>query len=95
VGAIILKWMSVSDTIGMIRLAIAEGRRFRALASRVNGIALERANEAVGRVLRELAQSNELGKLPAFAPGRLATTTRFFLDLIVSALLIRALSDTE
>jgi AefR-like transcriptional repressor, C-terminal domain len=91
VGTIIVKWMLASDTIGTIRLAIAEGRRFPALASRVNGIALERADEAVGRVLRELAQSDELGKLQAFLPGHLATTTRFLLDLVVSALLIRAL----
>jgi hypothetical protein len=90
VGTIIPKWMLVSDTIGMIRLA-SPGRRFPALASRVNGIALERADEAVGRVLRELAQSDELGKLQAFVPGHLATTTRFFLDLVVSALRIRAL----
>jgi hypothetical protein len=61
--------------IGMIRLAIAEGRLFPALASRVNRIARERADEAVGRVLRELAESDELGKPQAFARGRLATTT--------------------
>jgi hypothetical protein len=64
------------------------GPRFPALASRVNRIARERADEAVSRVLLELAQSDELGKLPTFA--RLATTTHFFLDLVVSALLIRA-----
>ncbi len=40
---------------------------------------------------RETAQSDELGSLPAFAPERLATTTRFFLDLVVLPLVLRAL----
>jgi AcrR family transcriptional regulator len=74
VGATILKWVLVSENIGMIRLAIAEARRLPDLASRVNRMARERGEEAVGRLLGEVAQSDELGKLPAFAPERLATT---------------------
>jgi hypothetical protein len=34
---------------------------------------------------------DELGTLPAFAPGKLAVTTRIFLDLVVVPLLLRAL----
>jgi AcrR family transcriptional regulator len=90
VGVSILKWVLVSENIGMIRLAIAEARRFPDLASRVNQMARERAEEAVVRLLGEAAQS-ELGKLPAFAPKRLATTTLFFRGLVVMPLLIRAL----
>jgi AcrR family transcriptional regulator len=91
VGATILKWILVSETVGLVRLAIAEARRLPALASRVNRMARERGEEAVALLLREVAQSDELGKLPAFAPERLATTTRFFLDLIVLPLFLRAL----
>jgi AcrR family transcriptional regulator len=91
VGATILKWVLVSENIGMIRLAIAEARRLPDLASRVNRMARERGEEAVGRLLGEVAQSDELGKLPAFAPERLATTTRFFRDLVVLPLFFRAL----
>jgi AcrR family transcriptional regulator len=91
VGAIILKWELVSENIGMIRLAIAEARRLPNLASRVHRMARERGEEAAGRLLGEVAQSGELGKLPAFAPERLATTTRFFLDLVVLPLFFRAL----
>jgi hypothetical protein len=91
IGATILKWMLVSENIGMIRLAIAEAPRFPDLASRVNRMARERGDEAVGRLLGEMAQSDELGKLPAFAPDRLAATTRFFLDLLILPPLFRAL----
>jgi hypothetical protein len=41
--------------------------------------------------LGEAAQSDELGRLPAFAPKRLATTTLFFRGLVVMPLLLRAL----
>jgi AcrR family transcriptional regulator len=91
VGVSILKWVLVSENIGMIRLTIAEARRFPDLASRVNRLARERAEEAVVRLLGEAAQSDELGKLPAFAPKRLATTTLFFRGVVVMPLLLRAL----
>jgi hypothetical protein len=91
VGVSILKWVLVSETIGMMRLAIAEAGRFPDLASRVNRLGRERAEEAVVRLLGEAAQSDELGKLPAFAPEGLATTTHFFRELVVLPLLIRAL----
>ena len=91
VGVSILKWVLESETIGMIRLAIAEARRFPDLASRVNQMARERAEGALVRLLGGVAQSDELGKLPAFAPKRLATTTLFFRGLVVMPLLFRAL----
>jgi AcrR family transcriptional regulator len=91
VGATILRWILVSETIGMIRLIIAEARRLPDLASRVNRMARERGQEAVGRLLREAVQSDELRKLPAFAPKHLETTTRFFRDLVLLPLFFRAL----
>jgi hypothetical protein len=54
-------------------------------------MARERAAEAVARLLAEAVQSDELGTLPAFAPERLTTTTRFFQELVYMPLLIRAL----
>src|ERR1700732_4607440 len=58
VGVTILKWVSVSETIGMIRLAIAEARRLPHLASQVSRMARERGEEAVARLLGEVAQSD-------------------------------------
>jgi AcrR family transcriptional regulator len=90
-GATVLHWALVGDTVGLMRLAIAEARRFPDLASSVHRMARERGSEAVARLLGEAAQSDELGALPAFASEHLATTTRFFLDLAVLPLLIQAL----
>jgi len=90
-GAAVLHWVLVSDTVELLRLAIAEGRRFPDLAIRVHLMARERGGEGVARVLGEVAHADDLGSLPAFAPERLATTTRFFLDLVLFPLLMRAL----
>jgi AcrR family transcriptional regulator len=86
-----LKWILVSDAVGLMRVAIAESRRFPDLASTVHRMARERAAEAVSRLLAEAAQSDELGTLPAFAPQSLTTTTRLFQDLVLYPLLVRAL----
>ncbi len=91
VGIDLVQRALASETVGLMRLAIAEARRFPDLASSVHRQARERGGEAVARLLNEVAQSDELGSLPAFAPARLATTTRFFLDLVLLPLLMRAL----
>jgi AcrR family transcriptional regulator len=90
-GCALLKWVLVSDTIGLARLAVAEAQRFPKLAGSVSRMARERGTEAVARILAEVARSDERGPVPAFAPAQLPTTTRFFLDLILLPLLFRAL----
>jgi hypothetical protein len=74
-----------------MRVAIAEARRFPGLASSVYGMAREHAAEALARLLAETAHSDELGTLPAFAPENLTTTTRFFQDVVLFPLVLRAL----
>ena len=91
IGGTILHRALVGDTISLLRLAVAEADRFPDLASSVHWMARERAREASARLLNEVAQSDELGRLPAFAPERLATTTRFFRDLVFLPLIVRAL----
>jgi hypothetical protein len=41
--------------------------------------------------LTEVAQSDGLGSLPAFAPERLVTTTQCFMDLVFKPMMMRAL----
>jgi AcrR family transcriptional regulator len=91
VGVTVLRSVLVSDTVGLLRLTIAEARRFPALASSVHRMLREHGSEAVSRLLAEAAQSDDPASLPAFAPPRLATTTRLFLDLVLLPLLMRAL----
>ena len=87
----ILQWVLASDAVRLMRAAIAEAGRIPDLASRVHLMARERGAQAIARLLAEAAQSDELGRLPAFAPERLTTTTRFFQDLVFLPLLMRAL----
>lgn len=91
IASTLLYWILVSEHIGMMRLAIAEANRFPDLASTVHRMVRERGAEAVARLLREVAQSDALGASPAFAPERIAATTRFFIDLVVLPLVLRAL----
>jgi AcrR family transcriptional regulator len=91
VGEMILSWILVGDTVGLMRLAIAEAPRFPTLASSVYRMARERGGEAQARILGELARSDAFGKVSAFAPERLPATTAFFQDLVIIPLVLRAL----
>jgi AcrR family transcriptional regulator len=83
------------DRIGLMRLAVAEARRFPELASTVSRQARELSTELGVHLLGASMQSDELGSLPAFAPQHLATTARFFLDLIAVPMLLRALFEVN
>jgi AcrR family transcriptional regulator len=91
----LLHWGFESQRIALMRLAIAEARRFPDLASSVNRTARDLSTELGVRLLGELTQSDELSSLPAFAPERLATTARLFLDLVAVPLLLRALFEVD
>jgi AcrR family transcriptional regulator len=92
VAASLLHWALGGDTVDLMRLGIAEARRFPDLASHVHRMARQRGEEAVGRLLAEaVAQSEALGSLAAFAPERMAGTTQFFVDLVFMPLIMQAL----
>ena len=90
-GLAVLRWILDSDRVGLMRLAIAEVHRFPDLASSVSRSARDLSSEVGARFLGEIVQSDELGTQPAFAPHRLPTTARSFLDLVVLPILFRAL----
>jgi AcrR family transcriptional regulator len=81
--------------IGLMRLAIAETHRFPDLASTVGRTAYRLSTEVGARLLGEMTQSDEIGRLAAFAPEHLATTARFFLNLLVVPLLMRSLYEKD
>jgi AcrR family transcriptional regulator len=91
----LLHWGFDSDRIALMRLAVAEARRFPDLASTVSRTARDLSTELGVRLLGELAQADELSSLPAFAPERLATTARLFLDLVAVPMLLRALFEVN
>ncbi|MFN5714680.1 MAG: TetR/AcrR family transcriptional regulator [Bradyrhizobium sp.] len=95
VASTLLHWGFDADRIGLMRLAIAEAHRFPDLAATVNRRARALSTELGIHLLHELTQSDELGKLPAFAPEHLPTTARLFLDIIAVPMLLRALFEVD
>ena len=91
----LLHWGLDSERAGLMRLAVAEARRFPDLASTVYRTARDLSTELGVRLLGELKQSDELRSLPAFSPERLTTTARFFLDLVAVPMLFRALFEVN
>jgi len=79
------------DSVGLVRAAIAEARRFPKLASSVGRMARERGMEAVAGILGELARSDGTPPLAAFAADHLPATTRRFIDMVLLPMLLRAL----
>jgi AcrR family transcriptional regulator len=90
-GVALVHWILAGDVVAVLRLGISEARRLPDLAINIHLTARRRGEEIVGKLLAEAAQSDALGALPAFAPERLATTTRFFINLVVWPILVRAL----
>jgi AcrR family transcriptional regulator len=91
----LLHWGLDSERIALMRLAIAEARRFPDLASTVRHRARDLSTELGVRLLGQLTHSDELRSLPAFAPEHLATTARLFLDLVAVPLLFQALFEVN
>jgi len=94
-AAAAVHWTLDTERTALMRLAIAEARRFPDLASTVSHTARNLSTEVAARHLGEMTQSDPLGSLPAFAPERLATTARIFLDLVVVPFLLRALFEVN
>ena len=90
-AAVILTRLLSPETIGLIRVAVAEARRFPDLATSVSRMGRERPTQAVARVFGELAATGDIGVSPVFAPEKLPETARRFLDLVVLPMLVRAL----
>jgi len=79
----------------LLRLAIAEARRFPDLGSIVIRVTRERGAEIMMRLLGEAAESGEVGTFPGIQPDRLPVTARYFIDLILLPQLLRALSGEQ
>ena len=90
-AALILTRVLTLETVGLVRVAVAEARRFPDLATSVSCMGRERPTEAVARVFGELAASSEIGASLAFKAEKLKETARRFLDLVVLPMLMRAL----
>jgi AcrR family transcriptional regulator len=95
VAIAMLQWTLESDRMALLRLAIAEVNRFPEIASQVSRNAQQLSTEVAVRFLSEMAKTDEIGRLPAFAPERIALTARAFLDLVVVPMLLRGLAEQK
>lgn len=91
----LLHWTLDDARMALLRLAIAEVNRFPELASTVSRTAQQLSTEVAARYLSEIVKSDDLGAALAFAPGRLVATARFFLDMTVLPILLRALFEQK
>jgi AcrR family transcriptional regulator len=90
-ASVILARVLTPETIGLIRVAVAEARRFPELATSVSRMGRERPTEALTQVFGGLGASDDIGASSAFGPDHLPETARRFLDLVVLPMLLRAL----
>ncbi|MGO8955379.1 MAG: TetR/AcrR family transcriptional regulator [Rhodomicrobium sp.] len=91
IGAAVLRETLTSEGIGLVRLGIAEARNFPDLGNSVCRIAREQGAETVARLLGEVAECSTSGASPAFSQDS-TMAARYFLDLIVLPLFMRALA---
>lgn len=92
VASTVLREALTAESIGLVRLAIAEARHFPDFASSMIGMARERGLETVVQLLSEVAEW-ELRTLTDLERERcMRAAAPYFLDLIVLPLIMRALS---
>jgi AcrR family transcriptional regulator len=81
----------IAETIGVIRVCIAEADRFPALARQLEEHGRGRTVGTVSRVLTDTAQPVSRGPKGPFGPKRSLSTAQIFTDIILLPMLIRAL----
>src|SRR5690242_19503220 len=84
----ILRKVLVAETVGLIRAAVAEARRFPDVAASVSRVGQEAWAEIVAQLLGAAAGPD---KLPAFSAARRAATARHFIELTILPMVMRAL----
>ncbi|WP_175965967.1 TetR/AcrR family transcriptional regulator [Burkholderia sp. BCC0322] len=90
IGQGMLGQLLSDDVIDFMRLSAAEARRVPELANFGLG-ARERGVARVLEALRDIVGTADIRRYPALGPAHIETTARFFLDLVVGPLLMRAL----
>jgi len=93
IGVTLVKESLTKEWVGLIRLAIAETRRFPDLGNSICRTAREQGAETMARLLCEVAASGEFGTLPALhSPEHCEAAARYFAELTLLPLLLRALA---
>ncbi len=91
---VVMNAILAEDTVQVIRIAIAEARRFPELAYTFQRITRERWEEALLELLAEVAHPNERASAPPLLGDR-ERPARLFFSLFIAPLLLRALLGEE
>ncbi len=83
------------EFVGLLRVAISEGHRAPELARSLMAMARQRGGETVAHMLAEVTTCGVFGELRQEREDRFAAAARYFLDLILLPMLMRALSGME
>lgn len=81
----------IEETIGVIRMTIAEADRFPDLSRHVEEHGRSQTVAAVSRVLNNAAEPISRASRGSFSPKRSLSTAQIFMDIILLPMLIRAL----
>jgi AcrR family transcriptional regulator len=90
-GIALLDRMLADDTIGLVRSAIAEARRFPGVARTVNHVARQRVSDNLAGILGEMARAEGRAGKGAFAADRITDTAQLYLDLMIAGMMLRCL----
>jgi AcrR family transcriptional regulator len=91
---VIMHAILAEDTVQVIRLAIAEAQRFPELAYTFQSVTRERWEEALLKLLAEVAYPDEGASAPLMSGDR-ERPARLFFSLFIAPLLLRALLGEE
>jgi len=80
------------EFVGLFRLCMAESRRFPELVRSLVGMARRRGGEVIAQLLAGVSECGMLGAAPGDCDERLARAARYFIDLILAPVLLRALA---
>jgi AcrR family transcriptional regulator len=80
------------EFVGLYRLCLAEARRFPDLVRSLSALARRRGGEVIGQFLADVSQCGRLGDALGGGDERLARAARYFIDLVLLPLMMRALA---
>jgi AcrR family transcriptional regulator len=90
VATSVLRRALAPDSVNLVRIVLAEARRFPELSMNISRLLRAQGTLAFTGLIGNLAEDDETCALPAFAPERLVATSRLFLDIVLLPLVLRA-----
>ncbi|MCM2292906.1 TetR/AcrR family transcriptional regulator [Allorhizobium sp. BGMRC 0089] len=91
IALMILQNAVSEEKIGLMRSVIAEATRHPELATTIHYAMREHGTATMMKLVSDIAESDAIRCLPAFAPGNLVETTRRFIDIVLLPIMVSSL----